>query len=174
MLLCYNIKTYNTYALYFRKRVRRLAGTAIIAIGLPASGKTTFLKPLAERQNAVYVCPDETRLLLAGDANNQSVNGEVWDIARYTIGHALYNCSDVILDATNAKYEDRISIIEHCRKHANMIIGLWFTTPVAVCLKRNSMRDRQVPVHAIQRMDKWLIQKPPHEKDGFDLLRKRE
>lgn len=148
--------------------------TAIIGIGLPASGKTSFLKPLAERQNAVYVCPDETRLLLTGDANNQSVNGEVWDIARYTIGHALYNCDDVILDATNAKFEDRISVIEHCRQQATMVIGLWFMTPLEECLRRNSQRDRQVPVHAIERMDRWLSHRPPHEKDGFDLLMKHE
>lgn len=148
--------------------------TAILGIGIPGSGKTTYLKALAERQNALYVCPDDTRELLTGDPGNQTMNREVWEIVYYSVGHALYNGIDVIIDSTNTKVGDRKRLVEHCSANATMIIGVWFTVPLSVCLTRNSERERVVPPRAIMKMYKQLLVYPPRKEEGFDLLLKKK
>lgn len=150
-----------------------LVRTVVMSIGIPGSGKTTYLKDLADKYNALYVCPDDNRQLLSGSASNQSVNAEAWELAYYEIGHGLYQGSDVIIDATNTKTIDRKQLIQHCRVAAGMIIGVWFVTPLDICLERNSMRSRVVPEHAIIRMYEQLIDNPPDEKEGFDILLKK-
>jgi dephospho-CoA kinase len=40
----------------------------IIGIGVPGSGKTTALKPFAERNTYTYISPDDIRAELTGNA----------------------------------------------------------------------------------------------------------
>lgn len=148
-------------------------GTAILGIGLPASGKTTYLYGLAVKYGAVYVCPDDIRASLSGDAGNQTVNQNAWEQAYYAIGHGLYNGHDVVVDATNARPEDRQRLIQHCMSHiGTTIIGIWFVTPYDTCMERNISRDRTVPEHAMLRMHKMLCDQPPNKDEGFDILLK--
>lgn len=44
----------------------------IIGIGIPGTGKTTYLKKIASEQNYTYVSSDEVREEVFGDAGNQN------------------------------------------------------------------------------------------------------
>ena len=144
--------------------------TALIGIGLPGSGKSTVLKQLAVLCGAAYICPDDIREELTGDAADQSRNGDVW-IETYRRIHAeLDNGNSVIVDATNAKARDRLNLLRHCDKKAEQIIGLWFVTPYQICQERNLARDRVVPITAMERMACWLYEDPPSLDEGFDEL----
>ena len=74
---------------------------AIIAVGIPASGKTTYLKPLAERIGATYINPDELREQLLGDATDHSQNTRVWGLLYEQIDAALGKGS-VVIDANRS------------------------------------------------------------------------
>jgi predicted kinase len=146
--------------------------TAIIGIGLPGSGKTTKLKALSNRKNMVYISADEVRYELTGDESDQTMNKEVWELIYIRIDNALLDNCDVIIDATNCRYEDRINLLEYCSIHATMIIGNYFEANVETCKKRNSSRQRVVPDYAIDRMAKWLKDNPPVKEEGYDLFAK--
>lgn len=144
--------------------------TAIIGIGLPGSGKTTVLKKLAARNGAAYICPDDIRLELTGNAADQSRNKEVWN-ETYRRIHAELNAGhNVVVDATNAKQPDRLRLIAHCRPKADQIHGMWFVAPYRVVLERNQGRERVVPDFAMGLMAGWLEACPPTEAEGFDRL----
>jgi len=144
--------------------------TAIIGIGLPGSGKTTVLKELAAKSRATYVCPDDIRLELTGDASNQSRNREVWSETYRRIHAELDAGRNVVVDATNAKKPDRLRLIAHCRLKADQIHGMWFIAPLRVILERNQGRERVVPDFAMGLMAGWLEACPPVEAEGFDQL----
>ena len=143
--------------------------TAIICIGVPGSGKTTLLKKsVRARDGVVYICPDDIRFELTGNASDQTRNREVWSEAYRRIHEALEAGRDVAVDATNAAQADRLRLVEHCRLKASSVIGFWVRTPLEVCLQRNSKRSRVVPVASIKKMAKQLRQHPPSVKEGFD------
>ncbi len=142
---------------------------AIIGIGLPASGKSTLLKPLAQQLNAEYVCPDEIRREL-GDVNDQSRNDKVWEEAYHRIGQALSSGRSVVVDVTNCNAAYRRQLVAHCRQWTDQVKGAWFRTQLKVCLQRNQARERHVPEKAIRRMEMELQTDPPSLGDGFSKL----
>jgi predicted kinase len=146
------------------------ARLAVIGIGLPGSGKTTVLREIEAEHAVVYVCPDDIRLALLGDATNQEHNREVWAEAYRRIHAALDASGNVIVDATNAKLDERQDLIRHCRQKASHIVGVWVIAPYETCLRRNRERERRVPEFAIGCMAGWLEARPPSEADGFDRL----
>jgi predicted kinase len=144
--------------------------TAIVGIGVPGSGKSTVLKALAEKDGLAYVCPDDIRAKLTGNASDQTRNAEVWDRAYKQITRHLSQGRTVVVDATNAKPEDRQQLVRHCRPLANRILGMWFRTPLDVCLARQARRDRQVPDAYIRSSHNWLTRHPPRLSEGFDFI----
>ena len=144
--------------------------TAIIGIGLPASGKTTRLKQIATELRAPYVCPDDIRADLSGNAKDHSRNTEAWSIAYRKIESALMYGDYVVIDATNAKAQDRQQMARFCRNLGARTVGYWFKTPLRVCMERNQARERVVPDRAMRRMAYCLRSAPPDLTDGFDEI----
>ena len=73
-----------------------------ILIGLPASGKSSYCKDkLKENRDIEIVSSDAIREEVFGDVNDQSHNGEVFNIVFKRVREAILNNRDVILDATN-------------------------------------------------------------------------
>lgn len=143
----------------------------VMGIGLPGSGKSTVLKRFAEKYNYQYVCPDDIREQLTGDAANQDVNQQVWDLARERTAIALREGATVVFDATFAKPEYRKQFLKFAREHgAGRIQGIFFDPPYEVAQARNLGRERQVPEYAMRSMEKNLTQFPPELTDGLDAL----
>ncbi len=146
----------------------------IIGIGLPGSGKSTILRPMAADLGAVYICPDDIRAEVTGDPADQSQNAVVWRLAYERLERALETVGSAIFDATNAKAADRRELVAFCRAHADRVEGIWFDTPLMVCLKRNRARTRVVPDVAVGRMYNQLKAEPPTLAEGFDSLSRRD
>ena len=79
-------------------------------IGIPGSGKSTYLKSLPS-DNVRIVCPDDIRRELTGNISDQSKNGEVWDKAKQDILNNISQGFYTILDATNVNTKARRNML---------------------------------------------------------------
>jgi predicted kinase len=148
---------------------------AIIGIGIPGSGKTSYLKPLALEQSLLYVSADELRQQFTGDMSNHSKDTAVWQTVFKRIQQSLNSnkYSGVVVDATHAKFKDRRKSIIACQNYgATDVIGYWFDTDLDIALARNANRSRSVPEQAIKKMNQSLQQNPPSITDGFSRIHK--
>lgn len=142
-----------------------------MGIGIPGSGKTTALKPFAEKNNYSYISTDEIRKELTGDDSDQSKNKEVWEEAYKRVVESLNKGESVVFDATFAKDIQRKEFIDFARKSgADRVQGVFAAVPFEVANERNKLRNRVVPEHAIMRMDEMLKENPPIIEDGFDSV----
>ena len=106
-------------------------------IGLPASGKTTCGKRLAEVEDALIVSSDEIRKELLGDVNDQTKNEQVFKEVENRIINGLKE-RNVIYDATNINYKRRMAFLQKI-KNAEKIAFL-IATPYEECIERNNTR----------------------------------
>lgn len=143
----------------------------IIGIGIPGSGKTTFLKKIAEEKGYAYIAPDDIREELTGDARDQTRNKDAWDIAQERMRTSLSEGTGVVFDATFAKGHERRAFLAEARdKGATRIEGYWFDVPLEVARARNQARMRRVRDHALVRMDTLIREDPPLLSEGLDAL----
>ncbi len=130
----------------------------IIFVGLQASGKSTFFR---ERFAATHehVSKDLFR-------NNRNPNRRQTQLIETALGQG----SSVVVDNTNPKVEDRLTLIKLGREFGARIIGYYFESEVRRCVGRNRRRTGKdkVPDVAIFATAKRLV--APSYSEGFDEL----
>ena len=123
----------------------------IMLVGLPGSGKSTFIKRYKEYK---VHSSDDIREELTGDANRQDINNLVFKTLHNRVKEDLLNGQSVIYDATNVSRKRRKAFLQELNNIPCWKYCLLIATPFEVCLERNSQRDRKVPYHVIERMYK--------------------
>lgn len=142
-----------------------------MGMGIPGAGKTTALKPFAQKHSYTYISPDDIRAELSGDAMDHSRNGEVWDEARKRTVEALSKGETVVFDATFAKDFERKDFVRFVRDNgAEKVQGVFADVAFEVANERNNARERVIPEHAMKRMDGMIQKNPPAIEDGFDSM----
>jgi predicted kinase len=143
----------------------------IVGIGMAGVGKTTVLKTFAEKNGYAYICPDDIRAEVTGNAMDQSRNKEIWDEVRARTAHYLQDGQTVVVDATFTTLDQRIHFLDFVREHgAEKIQGIFVDAPAEIAKERNASRERRIPEYAIDRMAKNLKEHPPKIEDGFDSI----
>jgi len=136
----------------------------VVLVGLPGSGKSTWLG-----QTAGVLSSDAVRKLLADDEADQSIHTQVFQTVRYLLEQRLSIGRPVTyIDATNLTPEERRPYIEIARARGCEIEAVFFDVPLEVCLERNARRHRVVPADALARMAAKLT--PPTVAEGFDRV----
>ena len=139
----------------------------ILTIGPPGCGKSTFIRPLAEQQQLVYINPDSIREELLGDATDHTAEQRVWRTVYERTAIALRG-NGAVIDATNTRRSDRKKFIRLAQQTGvHEIVGYWFTTPLDTCNARTAQRERIVPEEIIRSMYDRLIRTPPTTAEGF-------
>ena len=134
----------------------------ILAIGLPGAGKSTWLAERGVRP----LSSDAMRILLSDDEDNQTIHMQVFEALRYLVVKRLQlGISATYLDATNLTRMHRRPFLTLAAKCGARAEALWFETPLEVCLKRNSKRERRVPEEVMRAMDAQF--EPPSHEEGF-------
>jgi predicted kinase len=147
----------------------------LVTSGLPGSGKTDFMLKLGLPDGRVF-SPD--RVLVRNGRYDWSPENlaNAWRSEYRRFGKALQlveNSGDHIILAWDATFTSSISrcpVINMAKGAGMRVEGLFFDTPVSVCLARNSARpkDRQVPAEKIRNWAESFEEPRLHE--GYDTL----
>lgn len=150
------------------KTAARAPTQAVIGVGIPGSGKSTFLKPYADKVGAPYLCTDAIRAELNGSEGTYGQGeDEVFDTLYKRMHEALDTHGKVVVDATYTNPEYRRIAIDHLRQKADEVHAIHFDTPLDVAKERNQGRERKVPDDVIERMHQSLQEHPPSEAEGL-------
>lgn len=134
----------------------------IITVGLPGSGKSTYLARLGV--NAIS--SDEVRRLIADDPHDQTMHARIFRAMRYLIRQRIAAGRPVTyVDATHLQPWEREPYILLARRHGCRIDALFFDVPVEICMARNRARRQMVPEEAIRKMAEQMI--APSLDEGF-------
>jgi predicted kinase len=140
-------------------------GYVVLTIGLPGSGKTTWYK----RRGVTPLSSDLLRNLLFDDITEQRYQGLVFSTLRSLLrARLIAKMPWNYVDATNLSPHERKQWIKMAKSFGYEVQAVFFDVPLAVCLERNSKRDRQVTDEVMNKMAERL--KPPTFKEGFEKI----
>jgi predicted kinase len=144
---------------------REPRGYVVLTIGLPGSGKTTWYK----RRGVTPLSSDLLRSLLFDDITEQRYQGLVFSTLRSLLrARLIAKMPWNYVDATNLSPHERKQWIKMAKSFGYEVQAVFFDVPLAVCLERNSKRDRQVTDEVMHKMAERL--RPPTFKEGFEKI----
>ncbi len=140
-------------------------GYVVLTIGLPGSGKTTWYK----RRGVTPLSSDLLRNILFDDITEQRYQGLVFSTLRSLLrARLIAKMPWNYVDATNLSPHERRQWIKMAKSFGYEVQAVFFDVPLAVCLERNSKRDRQVTDEVMHKMAERL--RPPVFNEGFDKI----
>src|SRR6185369_10889913 len=98
----------------------------IILVGPPASGKSTWGKDFATKNNVIYVSTDAIRGEIGTGEGDQTVSPAAFGIARNRVMRALVSGQNVMIDATNVNPKTRKDWVKMGRDANAFIIAIAF------------------------------------------------
>ena len=146
---------------------------AIMAVGVPGSGKSTKILDFVKMYDAKVFASDAIRAELYGDESIQGDPKEVFRVLEERLFEALAAGENVIYDATNIKWKNRKAFVDKVRKtcDAYCYLAIMATAP-DTCKSRNAGRERRVPEGVINRMIKnFEVPVPAEGWDGINIYR---
>jgi len=145
--------------------VKSPRGYVVLTIGLPGSGKTTWYK----RRGVTPLSSDLLRTLLFDDIAEQRYQGLVFSTLRSLLrARLIAKMPWNYVDATNLSPHERKQWIKMAKSFGYEVQAVFFDVPLAVCMERNSKRDRAVTDEVMLKMAERL--KPPSFKEGFEKI----
>ncbi len=140
-------------------------GYVVLAIGLPGSGKTTWYK----RRGVAPLSSDMLRTILFDDLTEQRYQGLVFSTLRSLLrARLIARMPWNYVDATNLSPHERRQWIKMAKSFGYEVHAVFFDVPLAVCMERNSKRERVVTDEVMGQMAARL--KPPSFKEGFEKI----
>jgi len=140
-------------------------GYVVLTIGLPGSGKTTWYK----RRGVTPLSSDLLRTLLFDDITDQRYQGLVFSTLRSLLrARLIAKMPWNYVDATNLSPHERRQWIKMAKSFGYEVQAVFFDVPLAVCMERNSKRDRVVTDEVMGKMAERL--RPPTFKEGFEKI----
>jgi predicted kinase len=155
------------------RRSLSMKPTFIMMIGIPGCGKSSWI--LKNYYRATIISPDAIRKELSGNISDQSLNVQVWVVAKERAVAALKAGKNVIIDATNVSTMYRREFIKNlpeCVLCAKIIECDPETAYSRIAADIAKGIDRaNVPDEVVYRMyGEFLYTKKVIESEGFTLL----
>ena len=150
---------------------RKLQGMLIVTVGLPASGKTSWVKGFIEDnkdKTIDIISSDKIREEMFNDIEDQNHNGEVFDLMKRRTKESLSQGHVVVYEATNISSKRRRALLKELKRYYDKAICLFKYKNVVDCDIDNCIREKKVPNDVIERMYKNF--EIPHKNEGFDEI----
>ena len=137
-------------------------GKIILAVGLPASGKSTYFA----KRGIHPLSSDTLRLWLLDDETNQRHQAQVFAALRSLLEVRLsLGMARNYIDATSLTPGERRPYFLLAEQYGYEMEAIYFDVPWEVCRSRNLDRERRVPEEAMRKLANKLS--PPTREEGF-------
>lgn len=138
-----------------------------LMVGLPASGKSTYAKEMAD-DNTVVLSSDDYRKKLLGDENCQENNEIVFKTLYKDAIELLESGKNVVIDATNINMKARRRVLANFSNMKIVREAIVMATPYELCVSQDKARERTVGEEVIK---KFLYRfEIPMSYEGFDVV----
>lgn len=141
--------------------------TVTMLVGLPASGKSSWIESNSDSLNAFVLSSDKVREEWYGSEEEQGDPVKIFEHIYKVAKEYLDNGHDVLIDATNISQKRRIQFNKDFKKYNKRVI--YFNTPYRECLYRDKTRERTVGKEVITRMYQAL-QIPTYAEGWNELM----
>lgn len=138
--------------------------TVYVLCGIPASGKTTLAKQLAEQHDATIHSIDD----IPNAWDSHDIDGAFRRQWMDNIKTDLQNGNSVVCDSTALNSVSRKWILKELSAFDCEKILCIKVVPVEMCIQRNANRNRKVPEENILDMAKVL--EAPAKDEGWDKI----
>lgn len=143
-----------------------------LTVGIPASGKSTFVRKQIKENGGTHISRDEVRFSIITDEDDYfGKENLVFDTFIKKVQNAINDENgpeDVYVDATHVSWGSRRKILNRLSfGNVKELVWLYFRVPVKTALARNASRTGRslVPETAILSMAENITKPKPNERN---------
>ena len=146
--------------------------TLYITVGLPGSGKSTYVKNFIKDKEIEYLSSDSLRAVYGKSEEDQTVTPLVFGHIKRKVDEFLKDGKNVMVDATSVNRKERSDYINTAKKYGAKVVAIVFKMDRQGLIDRNKKRGEQggrvVPDWVI---DKMLAKfEEPSYNEGIDVM----
>ena len=146
--------------------------TLYITVGLPGSGKSTYVKNFIKDKDIEYLSSDSLRAVYGKSEEDQTVTPLVFGHIKRKVDEFLKDGKNVLVDATSVNRKERSDYINTAKKYGAKVVAIVFKMDRQGLIDRNKKRGeqggREVPTFVI---DKMLAKfEEPSYSEGIDVI----
>ena len=146
--------------------------TLYITVGLPGSGKSTYVKNFIKNKDIEYLSSDSLRAVYGKSEEDQTVTPLVFGHIKRKVDEFLKDGKNVLVDATSVNRKERSDYINTAKKYGAKVVAIVFKMDRQGLIDRNKKRGeeggRVVPDWVI---DKMLAKfEEPSYDEGIDVM----
>lgn len=144
-------------------------GELIITVGLPRSGKSTWISK--NKEDAIVVSNDWIRENILGHSYSSSSNAIVWAISDATLRIILGQNKNVIFDGINHTKFVREFYINLARKYNASVKIVYFDVSLETCINRNRTISNKLPEDSLLAIGKEFEKPTIEECDEIVIVK---
>jgi len=146
--------------------------TLYITVGLPGSGKSTYVKNFIKDKDIEYLSSDSLRAIYGKSEEDQTVTPLVFGHIKRTVDEFLKDGKNVLVDATSVNRKERSDYINTAKKYGAKVVAIVFKMDRQGLIDRNKKRGEQggrvVPDFVIDKMLNKFEE--PSYSEGIDVI----
>ena len=146
--------------------------TLYITVGLPGSGKSTYVKNFIKDKDIEYLSSDSLRAVYGKSEEDQTVTPLVFGHIKRKVDEFLKDGKNVLVDATSVNRKERSDYIKTAKKYGAKVVAIVFKMDRQGLIERNEKRGEQggrvVPTFVIDKMLNKFEE--PSYSEGIDVI----